>query len=194
MWWEAAKLEIFRKENVSKELDRNWLNTTNNEYGQYSCHRVFITSRANTRWRESFETKGAVGDDRWGWRSVYESGRVLVNPSPPVRRWLISKWELGTGGPSASGQKSSSDYGEVLCTGWEILPGSLHDTPYTHTLLQGLSKATWSITPGVTADIAVWPLYAECAARSLKEAELTAWWIVPYVPDRERERACCHIM
>lgn len=69
-----------------------------------------------------------------GGEKAYVSGQDHRHPSPPVREWLIFKWELGTGKPSASGQKSRLGYRKILCTGWEIMAGSLHDT----TLLQRL--------------------------------------------------------
>ena len=71
------------------------------------------------RGERELKTKGAVGADRWGWASTWIWPGSHTHPSPPVREWLISKWEPGTGKPSASGQKSHLGYSEVLCTGWE---------------------------------------------------------------------------
>lgn len=66
-----------------------------------------------------------------GGEKAHESGGDHRHPSPPVRGWLISKWELGTDKPRASGQRSRLGYSEVFCTAREIMAGSLHDTPCT---------------------------------------------------------------
>lgn len=89
------------------------------------------------------------------------------SPSVPTCH-RVTNFQVGARHRQAEclGSNSCLGYSEVTCTAWEIMAGTLPDTPHTHThthsaLLQ--EARVWSITPGVIAAADTErPLCAEC--------------------------------